>query len=345
MKEPCHTPPAGEAEFPIERIEEGKRAWLPLLLVGDESERMIDGYLDRGVLYGMRHAGEPCGVCVATDEGDGCCEIRNLAVAAPYRRRGLGRRLLAHAERCCGPQVRTLVLGTGETPATCRFYEACGFVRTHRIPDYFVTRYDAPVVDEGAVLRDMIRFRKERTPIELESERLLLRPWCASDAEALYRHAKDPAVGPVAGWPPHRSVEESREVIRTVFAAPECYAVVLRETGEAVGAVALLFADTVHTASVAEGEAELGYWIGRSCWGRGLIPEAVRCLLRHAFGELHLRRVWCGWYEGNDRSRRVQEKCGFRYHHTEYGKRSPLGDLRTEHFSVLERERWAEREG
>lgn len=176
--------------------------------------------------------------------------------------------------------------------------------------------------------------------IELESERLLLRPWREEDAEALYRYAQDPAVGPIAGWPPHRSVDESREVIRTVFAAPACYAVVLRATGEPVGVVALLFADTTHTAAIAEGEAEIGYWIGRPWWGRGLIPEAVRRLLRHAFDGLALRRVWCGWYDGNDRSRRVQEKCGFRYHHTEYDKLSPMGDRRTEHFSVLEREQW-----
>lgn len=180
----------------------------------------------------------------------------------------------------------------------------------------------------------------EPRPMTLETRRLLLRPWTEADAEALYRYAKDPAVGPAAGWPPHRSVAESREVIRTVFATPETYAVVLRETDEAVGCVGLLFPEGSHTAPLQAGEAEVGYWIGRPCWERGLIPEAVRRLLRRAFEELGLQRIWCAWYDGNDRSRRVQEKCGFRYSHTVRDTLSPLGDLRTEHFSVLERETW-----
>ena len=71
--------------------------------------------------------------------------------------------------------------------------------------------------------------------IVMETERLLLRPWRESDAEILFRYAKDPAVGPAAGWPPHTSVEESLEIIRTVFSAPETYAVVLKQTGVVIG--------------------------------------------------------------------------------------------------------------
>ena len=71
--------------------------------------------------------------------------------------------------------------------------------------------------------------------IVMETERLLLRPWRESDVEILFKYAKDPAVGPAAGWPPHTSVEESLEIIRTVFSAPETYAVVLKQTGEPVG--------------------------------------------------------------------------------------------------------------
>lgn len=81
----------------------------------------------------------------------------------------------------------------------------------------------------------------------ITTERLILRPWKESDAESLYKYAKDPAVGPIAGWYPHTSVENSLEIIRTVFAAPETYAVVLKATGEPVGSTGLC-SETVCTA-------------------------------------------------------------------------------------------------
>ena len=177
--------------------------------------------------------------------------------------------------------------------------------------------------------------------ISLETPRLLLRRWEETDAEALYKYAKDPAVGPIAGWPPHTSVENSREIIRTILSAPETYAVVLKQSSEPVGSIGLMFGDTVHSADIADGEAEIGYWIGVPYWGQGLIPEAVRRLLRHGFEDLGLQTVWCGYYDGNAQSRRVQEKCGFRFHHTEVGKRSPLGDIRTEHFTNLTKDEWS----
>lgn len=80
----------------------------------------------------------------------------------------------------------------------------------------------------------------------ITTDRLILRAWQESDADALYRYAKDPAVGPIAGWNPHQSVEESREIIRTVFAAPETYAVCLRESGEPIGCVGLQTGDAAN---------------------------------------------------------------------------------------------------
>ena len=180
--------------------------------------------------------------------------------------------------------------------------------------------------------------------ISFETPRLLLRPWEEGDAEALYKYAKDPAVGPIAGWPPHTSVGNSLEVIRTLFSAPETYAVVLKQSGEPVGCIDLMFGDAVHSDGIADDEAEIGYWIGVPFWGQGLIPEAVRRMLRHGFEDLGLQAVWCGYYDGNTQSKRVQEKCGFQYSHTEYGKISPLGDIRTEHFTRLTRNAWLQQD-
>ena len=172
----------------------------------------------------------------------------------------------------------------------------------------------------------------------LETGRLILRRWEEADAEELYQYAKDPAVGPIAGWPPHTSVENSREIIRDVLTAPETYAVVLKETGKPVGSIGIMFGKNGN-APMGEQEAEIGYWIGVPYWGQGLIPEAVRELLRRCFEDLNCTAVWCGYYDGNLKSKRVQEKCGFRYHHTEKDKLCELmGDIRTEHFTYLTKE-------
>jgi len=174
----------------------------------------------------------------------------------------------------------------------------------------------------------------------LETKRLILRPWSERDAGELYRYARDAAIGPAAGWPPHTSVENSRQIIREVLSAPETYAVVLRETGLPVGSISVIAPRMSHT-DIGPDERELGYWIGVPYWGRGLIPEAVREMQRHCFADLGCTALWCGYYDGNLKSRRVQEKCGFRYHHTEKDKPCALmGDVRTEHFTRLTREEW-----
>ena len=113
---------------------------------------------------------------------------------------------------------------------------------------------------------------------------------------------------------------KTAEKYRDILSAPETYAVVLKETNEPMGSVGIMFADGVHSADMQDGDAEIGYWIGVPYWGQGLIPEAVQRLLKRCFVELDVKRVWCGHYDGNIKSRRVMEKCGFKYHHTEEGK-------------------------
>lgn len=169
----------------------------------------------------------------------------------------------------------------------------------------------------------------------IETERFILRPWRETDAEALYKFASEPDIGLPAGWPPHTSIENSLEIIRTVFAAPETYAVVLKATGQPVGCCGIMFADGLHTADMKHDEAEIGYWIGKPYWGQGLIPEAVRTLVSRCFNELGIHAVWCGYYHGNLKSKRVCEKCGFKYHHTNQDIISPLGDRRTEHYYLM----------
>ncbi|MDY3013607.1 MAG: GNAT family N-acetyltransferase [Evtepia sp.] len=176
----------------------------------------------------------------------------------------------------------------------------------------------------------------------METDRLILRPWEPSDSEALYRYAKDPRIGPAAGWPPHSSVQESKTIIETVFSAPEIYAVVLRQTEEPVGCIGVLWGDQANL-PLSPGEGELGYWVGGPYWGQGLIPEGVQAVLRHCFLELGCPGLWCGHYDGNRKSQRVQEKCGFL---PQYSRTVPvplLHEVRTEHVSYLSRTRWIQK--
>ena len=177
----------------------------------------------------------------------------------------------------------------------------------------------------------------------LKTQRLVLRPWQEADAQSLYEYAKDPAIGPPAGWPSHTSVENSRQVIKHFLSAPETYAVCL--DGKPIGSIGLKlkgFTDLTER----EDECELGYWIGKPFWGQGLIPEAARELLRHGFEVLGMNAVWCGYYDGNEKSHRVQEKLGFVYHHTTENLEVPLlNEIRTGHVSLLTKARWAARYG
>lgn len=178
--------------------------------------------------------------------------------------------------------------------------------------------------------------------MELKTRRLILRCWRENDAEALYKYAQNPNIGPIAGWQPHKNIEESREIIKTVLSADETYAVVLKETGEPIGSIGLMTTRSeIFSANMVENEYEIGYWIGEPFWGQGLITEAVNELLRHAFNDLKAIAVWSGYFDGNEKSKRVQEKCGFIYQNTVHDKHFPLiNEFRTEHFSKITIENW-----
>ncbi len=174
----------------------------------------------------------------------------------------------------------------------------------------------------------------------LETGRLILRRWKDSDAEDLYEYARDPDVGPIAGWPPHQSPEESRDVIRTVLCGKEAYAVCRKEDGRAIGAIELKL--NGHTDMTdRDDECEMGYWLGKPFWGQGIMPEAVKEMLRHAFEDLGMQKVWIGYYDGNTKSKRVQEKCGFRYQWTSRDVEVPLmHEKRMGHVSLMTKEDW-----
>ena len=145
----------------------------------------------------------------------------------------------------------------------------------------------------------------------METGRILLRPWRDSDAEVLYKWASDPDVGPRAGWAPHQSVEESLEIIRTVFNdALHTWAIELKETGEAIGAMG--YGPSCECDLPArEGEPLIGYWVAKPYWNQGICTEALRLMLDHIRETTDIKSLISGHFVDNPASGRVMEKCGF----------------------------------
>ena len=173
----------------------------------------------------------------------------------------------------------------------------------------------------------------------IETERLILRRWLESDAEDLYRCASNPNVGPIAGWPPHQSLEESLDVIRNVLSGPEAYAVCLKSDGKAIGAIELkLHGHADLTAG--EDECELGLWLGEPFWGQGIMPEAAKALIHRAFETLGMQKIWYGYYDGNQKSKRLQEKLGFVHQWTTELDVPLMREKRKGHANLMTRDRY-----
>ena len=158
--------------------------------------------------------------------------------------------------------------------------------------------------------------------MRIETGRLVLRPWREDDAAALYRYASDPDVGPAAGWPPHKDVEDSLHILRTVLMDDHTWAITAAPSDEPVGSIGI----SPGKQPEENGEYEIGYWIGKPFWGKGYVPEAVRALLSLYFS-FGAERIWCAHAEKNRKSRRVIEKCGFRCRFSAPWV-SSLGDVR-----------------
>ena len=168
--------------------------------------------------------------------------------------------------------------------------------------------------------------------MRIETERLVLRPWRENDAAALYRYASDPEVGPSAGWAPHTSVEDSLNVLRTILMNERTWAITVKPSDEGVGSIGVF----PGRQEAQRGEYEIGYWIAKPFWGKGYVPEAVRALMSLYFS-FGAERIWCAHAEGNDKSRRVIEKCGFSYRFSAEWT-APIGERRTSRYYALEAE-------
>ena len=143
----------------ILEIKENKKAYLDLLLLADEQEDMVDRYLDKGTMYVLNDNGIKC-ECVITDEGSGILEIKNIATVPEYQGKGYARALIEFVVNQHKDQFTILQVGTGDSPLTIPFYEKCGFVRSHIIPNFFTDHYDHPIYEGGVKLVDMVYLQR-----------------------------------------------------------------------------------------------------------------------------------------------------------------------------------------
>lgn len=139
----------------ISLITTHKKQYLDLLLLADEQESMIDRYLERGEMFALEDNGVKA-VCVVTDEGNGVCELKNIAVAPQTQRRGYGKLLIMYIVEYYSGRYTQMMVGTGDVPSTTNFYKSCGFEHSHRIENFFIDNYDHIMVEDGIQLKDMI---------------------------------------------------------------------------------------------------------------------------------------------------------------------------------------------
>lgn len=144
----------------IIKVTSNKKQYLPLLLLADEEEAMIDRYLERGTMYVLED-GDVKAECLVTDEGDGILEIKSLATLPQFQHRGYAKALVNFIEAKYKGRFKILQAGTGDSPATIPFYQKQGFTRSHIIKNFFADNYSHPIYDGGVLLKDMVYLRKQ----------------------------------------------------------------------------------------------------------------------------------------------------------------------------------------
>ena len=144
----------------ITKITHNKKLYLPLLLLADEEEKMLDRYLERGTMYVLDDGGVKA-ECIVTDEGGGILELKNLATLPQFQRRGYAKALVQFIEAEYKNRFKILQAGTGDSPSTLPFYQKLGFRRSHVIKNFFTDNYSHPIYDGGVLLKDMVYLRKQ----------------------------------------------------------------------------------------------------------------------------------------------------------------------------------------
>ena len=148
----------------------------------------------------------------------------------------------------------------------------------------------------------------------IETERLVLRPFKWDDLDDFFTYASVEGVGEMAGWPHHENKDKSKEILTRFIDEDKTFALCLKENGRVVGSLGVEFYGAEDKLTEFDGYKgrEIGYVLAKDQWGKGLMAEAVKAVINYLFDEKDLDFLSCGYYDFNNQSRRVQEKCGFK---------------------------------
>ncbi|MCK9536550.1 MAG: GNAT family N-acetyltransferase [Bacilli bacterium] len=169
----------------------------------------------------------------------------------------------------------------------------------------------------------------------LETKRMILRLWQEADLADLYEYAKEDNVGVNAGWPKHESIEQSKIILDRFISEKDVYAIVYKDNGKVIGSIG------VHNrpnSDLNKTQREIGYVLSKSYWNQGLMTEAVREVIRYVFRNMRIDILWCAHFDFNLRSKRVIEKCGFKYYKEEKREAKLIGKTYRTLLYILEKE-------
>ncbi len=231
-----------------------------------------------------------------------CAEIKRVYVKSEFRKKGYGKLIVSILEKIARREnYHFTLLEIGD-----KLYEAHSMYKNMGykvIPNYA----------EYRCMKDSICMKKNIVPKSIETERLILRHIKSSDAEDIFEYSKNPDVGPNAGWEPHKSVEDSKEIMKYIFLGENnIFGIELKENKKLIGTIGLI-KDLKRENPTA---LMLGYALSKDYWGKGIMSEAAKTVIDYGFNELGLDIISCCCYSFNKRSRRVIEKSGFRYEGT-----------------------------
>lgn len=172
----------------------------------------------------------------------------------------------------------------------------------------------------------------------LQTKRLTLRPWRETDLQDFYEYASVDGVGQMAGWAPHKDIEESRRILGHFLEGKKTFA--LEYQGKVIGSLGIeRYNETYYPELAAMSGREIGYVLSKEYWGQGLMPEAVQAVMGYLFETVKLDFILVGHFDWNRQSARVIEKCGFRYTKS-HPYKTQLGTMETAEDSILYRSQY-----